>query len=111
MKLSDDLINAATIRAEEISRLFSHTRPNSKPCHSMFHNGQYTIDENIAAGNSTPEETVEQWMNSPGHRENILNKDYKELGVGYYYKSNSEYKYYWVQLFRRSMPKPIIIRR
>ena len=108
LRLSDDLINAANIRAEEISRLFSHTRPNGEPCHSMFHNGQYTIGENIAAGNSTPEETVEQWMNSPGHRENIF---YKELGVGYYYKSNSEYKYYWVQLFRRPMPKPIIIRR
>ena len=111
LRLSSDLLEAAEIRAEEISRVFSHTRPNGKSCHSMFRNGQYTIGENIAAGCPTPKETVKQWMDSSGHRANILNADYKELGVGYYYKSNSEYKYYWVQIFRRPMPKPIIIHR
>ena len=111
LRLSSDLMEAAEIRAEEISRVFSHTRPNGTSCNSMFRNGQYTIGENIAAGYPTPKETVEQWMDSPGHRANILNADYTELGVGYYYKSNSEYKYYWVQMFRRPMPKPIIIRR
>ena len=58
------------------------------------------ILENIAAGNATPEAVVDQWMHSPGHRANILNKDFKELGVGYYYKENSTYKHYWIQMFR-----------
>jgi len=39
------------------------------------------------------------WMNSPGHRSNILNAGFKRLGVGYVYIPNSEYGYYWVQIF------------
>ena len=47
-----------------------------------------------------PEEVVAQWMRSPGHRANILNKDYKELGVGYCRKEDTEYTHYWIQMFR-----------
>ncbi len=56
--------------------------------------------ENISAGYSTPESVMEGWMNSTRHRENILNPSYTELGVGYYYYSNSTYGQYWVQNFR-----------
>ena len=73
----------------------------------MIKNGTYTVGENIAAGSATPETVVKQWMNSPGHRANILNSDYEELGVGYAYKSGSEYGHYWVQMFRRPMSKAI----
>ena len=48
-------------------------------------------------------------MRSPGHRANILNKDYKELGVGYCRKEGTEYTHYWIQMFRgklRETPKP-----
>lgn len=106
LRLARDLMQAAAIRAEEISRVMSHTRPNGLPCQSMFHNGQYTIGENIAGGYTTPEAAVQGWMDSPGHRANILNPDYEELGVGYFYKSNSTYQEHWVQMFRRPMPKP-----
>lgn len=105
LHLSIELTEAARIRAEEISRVFSHTRPNGKSCHSMFRNGQYTIGENIAAGNPTAEATVRQWMNSKGHRANILNPDYTEIGVGFHYKPNSEYKYYWVEIFKRPLSR------
>ena len=54
--------------------------------------------ENIAAGYATPKAVVEGWMNSPGHRANILTSGLKKLGVGYT-TSNDRYGHYWVQLF------------
>ena len=105
--LSSKLMEAAAVRADEITKLFSHTRPNGEPCHSLIEDGAYTVGENIAAGYATPEETVRQWMSSSGHRANILNEDYTELGVGYAYREKSEYRYYWVQLFRRPMSRAI----
>lgn len=61
------------------------------------------VGENIAAGRPTPEEVMSQWMNSPGHRNNILNPDYAEIGVGYHYIENDpgrfQYKHYWTQIF------------
>ena len=105
LRLAADLMDGAAIRAEEITTVFSHTRPNGKPCHSLFKDGMYMIGENIAAGSATPEAVVDQWMNSSGHRANILNADYKELGVGYVCKSGTQYMHYWVQMFRRPMPQ------
>lgn len=58
------------------------------------------LDENITAGSDTPEGVVDQWMHSEGHRANILNPEFKELGVGYCCDENTEYEYYWVQIFR-----------
>lgn len=107
LRLSRELMNAAAIRADEITRVFSHTRPNGQPCSSLIRDGAYTVGENIATGAQTPEAVVEQWMNSPGHRANILNGDYEELGVGYAYAPNSEYQHYWVQMFRRPMSKAV----
>ncbi len=53
--------------------------------------------ENIAAGRETPEETMEQWMNSPGHCTNIMGEDYTLIGVGYY--PGGEYGHLWTQTF------------
>ena len=99
--LKDDLCQMADIRAKELTVLFSHTRPDGRDCFSIFGSKQSKIygGENIAAGSSTPEAVVNQWMSSPGHRENILNGKYRYLGVGYAYDGNSEYAHYWVQLF------------
>lgn len=105
LRLSRELMDAAAIRAEEITQVFSHTRPNGQPCSSLIDQGAYTVGENIAAGTSTPEAVVNQWMNSSGHRANILNKDYTELGVGHEYRRGSEYGHYWVQMFRRPMSR------
>jgi uncharacterized protein YkwD len=57
------------------------------------------LGENISAGKTNPKETVEAWMKSKHHRENILNPNYKYLGVAYYYKANTTYLHYWVQDF------------
>lgn len=100
LQLSRDLQDAAAIRAEEITRHFAHERPDGSSCFTLLRNRNRTLGENIAAGNATPGEVVDQWMHSPGHRANILNKDFKELGVGYCRKEGTEYTHYWIQMFR-----------
>ncbi|MHB8172221.1 MAG: CAP domain-containing protein [Thermincolia bacterium] len=54
--------------------------------------------ENIAAGQTTPEAVVTGWMNSPGHRANILNPKFGKIGVGYV-TVNKGYRHYWTQWF------------
>lgn len=98
------LTDAAQIRAGEIVSLFSHTRPDGSSCFTALsetgaNKGAYTYGENIAAGNSTAAAVVAQWMDSPGHRANILDPDFTHIGVGYAYSPNSTYRYYWVQMF------------
>lgn len=106
LRMAKDLKEAADIRAEEITRVFSHRRPNGQGCQDMFRNGRYTIAENIAGGQMTPTSVVKAWMNSPGHRANMLNPDHTEIGVGYI-KVPSGYQWYWVQLFRRPMSRAV----
>lgn len=100
LRLSNDLMNATAVRAEEITRSFSHTRPNGSSCFTLVRNRNHAMGENIAAGSATPEAVVDQWMHSPGHRANMLDKRFKELGVGHCYKEGSTYGHYWVQIFR-----------
>lgn len=61
--------------------------------------------ENIAAGQSTASDAVKAWMNSAGHRDNILNSAYTETGIGYEFLANDSgrvnYKHYWTQTFGR----------
>jgi uncharacterized protein YkwD len=69
---------------------------------------QYWIGENIAAGQTTPRSVMDAWMGSPGHRANILSRDFTEIGVGFY--SGGPYGYYWVQDFgRHDFESPLII--
>ena len=80
---------------------FSHTSPSGGTMASRVNATGYrysAIGENIAAGNSTANATMIQWMNSPGHRANILNPKFRELGVGFA-PSNDQYRYYWTQVF------------
>ena len=100
LRLANDLQEAAAIRAREIIEIFSHTRPDGSDCFTVMRNRGRTWGENIAAGYPSASETVNQWMNSPGHRANILNPNFRELGVGYAYEDYSTYHHYWVQLFR-----------
>lgn len=58
------------------------------------------VSENIAAGQKTPEEVMQAWMDSPGHKANILEPSVTELGVGYVYQENTTYGHYWTQNFR-----------
>ena len=101
LKLSRELLRPAAIRAREITKVFSHTRPNGMSFDTVFYGIQYrTVGENIAAGQTSCEMVMQQWMNSPGHRANILNKNYKYIGIGYLYEPNTIYKHFWVQHFK-----------
>lgn len=96
------LDNLAQIRAQEIVTSFSHTRPNGTSCFTVFEENGVTYmaaGENIAAGYGTPEEVMVGWMNSEGHRANILNGNFTQVGIGYYTDPNSTYGTYWVQIF------------
>lgn len=69
----------------------------------------WTAGENIGAGYHTPEEVMTGWMGSDGHRRNILNPNYREIGVGYF-SGAGDYGVYWVQdLGARSGEYPILI--
>ena len=103
--LDEALCNAANMRAIEMdySGYFSHTRPNGESCFEVFSKcgvvGK-TYGENIAAGYPTPEAVVDGWMNSTGHRANIINTEYTRMGLGYSAGlSMSEFGCYWAQEF------------
>jgi uncharacterized protein YkwD len=86
---------------------FSHTGSDgSSPWQRIVAAGYTnfsTAGENIAAGYSTPQAVMTGWMNSPGHRNNILNCAFQHIGVGYYYLANDtgsvNYHHYWTQVF------------
>lgn len=91
---------AAQIRATEIEKSFSHTRPNGSTFSTVLTENGISFrgsGENIAWGQSTPEVVMNGWMNSSGHRANILNSKFKKIGVGYYVGNNG--RKYWTQIF------------
>lgn len=96
LKLDEDLCKAAQIRAEEIAELFSHTRPDGTSCFTVLREIGWSsygmVGENIAMGQRTPESVMDSWMNSQGHRENILNEAFTAVGIARYQNG-------WVQLF------------
>ena len=107
LTLDEKLCEAAQIRANEIVRSFSHTRPNGKDCFTVLKDlsiSYGTAGENIAAGNQSGEGTFLQWKeddknyDGQGHRRNMLGSKYKRIGIAYTYAANSTYKYYWVMI-------------
>jgi uncharacterized YkwD family protein/spore coat assembly protein SafA len=79
---------------------FSHTSPTYGSPFTMMKNfgiNYRSAAENIAAGQRTPNEVVQSWMNSPGHRKNILSPTYTHIGVGHVTGGN--YGHYWTQMF------------
>lgn len=93
LKWDEDLYDSIIIRAKEISEKFSHTRPDGSSCFTV---SKQLHGENIAMGYTSADNVVEGWMNSPGHRENILRKDFKRTAIGYYKNSSGTY---WCQGF------------
>lgn len=96
----DSSQSAADLRAKEISTSFSHTRPDGRTCFTVFDDlgiSLFMNAENIAYGYRTPEEVMEGWMTSEGHRANIMRSTAKGLSVGIYPMGNGTY--YWVQVF------------
>lgn len=93
---------AAQVRAQECEKLFSHTRPDGSSFSTALkeQNVSYrSAGENIAWGQHSPQQVMDAWMNSPGHRANIMNPNFTTIGVGYY--ENVAGTDYWCQLFTR----------
>ncbi len=94
-----ELSRVARYKSQDMvdKKYFSHTSPTyGSPFEMMraFGLTYRTAGENIAYGQKTPKEVVNAWMNSSGHRANILNPSYTQIGVGYVAKGN-----YWTQMF------------
>lgn len=91
---------AAQVRAQEIDVSFSHTRPDGTSCFTVlkdFGISYRACGENIAKGSPSPARVVEGWMNSAGHRANILNANFTAIGVGVY--ADAAGTLHWAQLF------------
>ncbi len=91
------LTNAAMMRSAEMraNNYFEHARPDGRSCFTVF--DEYgvnwtSVGENIALNQRSPKQVVDAWMNSPGHRANIMKPGYRRIGVGFD-------NYYWTQLF------------
>ena len=102
--LTEDMLldQAAGVRSTEIITSFSHTRPDSSSCFTSLQQvGAFycRAGENIALGQPTPEQVMADWLDSPGHRANIINADFRNIGVAVL-KSTGPYSgYAWVQVF------------
>ena len=99
LKKRNDLVPLANTRAKEIVSKFDHVRPDGRNSFTILsdNNIQYSsVGENIAYGQDTPEYAMKCWMDSKGHRENILSTKFNGIGVGCYEHNGT---LYWVQLF------------
>lgn len=100
LTMDKGFMEAAQVRAVELTILFSHTRPDGSSCFTaMPSENQTARGENIAAGQRSAESVMNAWMNSEGHRANILNGSYNTIGIACVYAPDSYYGYYWVQCF------------
>lgn len=93
------LNQAAEKRSQELITTFSHTRPDGSDCSTVLNEYGVTwraSGENIAYGYNSPEDVMTGWMNSSGHRANILNANFDSIGIGVV----SEHGVlYWTQVF------------
>lgn len=99
LAMFQQLDNLADIRSGEIVNHFDHNRPDGSPFYTVLLEAGFTnfgAGENIAFGQKSPEEVVQAWLDSEGHRKNIFNSSYKYIGVGVRYANNM---YYWEQIF------------
>ncbi|AFY58283.1 uncharacterized protein with SCP/PR1 domains [Rivularia sp. PCC 7116] len=108
LTLNTDLSESAQLHSQDmaVNDFFSHTGSDGTQVSDRTKSAGYQssyVGQNIAAGYISAEEVVSGWMNSPGHRENILNPSYEEIGVGYYNLANDtgtiNYNNYWTQDF------------
>ncbi len=95
LTMDAELLDAAMQRAAEINVCFSHTRPTGSSCFTAC---AKMSRENVAFGSSTAAGVMEQWMDSEGHRKNILSSDSKSIGIGCVKIGNY---YFWAQCFSR----------
>lgn len=99
LAIDEELSRVARIKSQDMkdNNYFSHTSPTyGSPFDMMqqFGISYSSAGENIAKGQSTPQAVVDAWMNSEGHRKNILNSSFNTIGMGYVAQGN-----YWTQMF------------
>lgn len=100
LTLDAELCEAAAIRASEAAKSFSHTRPSGQSWATILEEMQIqyrSAGENLAQNYETPEAVVQGWMNSPGHRANILSSKFSRMGIAC--SRNSQGDLCWAQLF------------
>ncbi|MDO6993138.1 CAP domain-containing protein [Brachyspira innocens] len=100
-KLDTKLCEAANKRAQEIVEKYDHIRPNGTDFDTVldeygFNSKAYSRGENIVAKRESASSAMKAWMDSQGHKENILADYYTTIGIGVYEYNGSKY---WVQLF------------
>ncbi len=93
LTMDRELLDAAMQRAAECAVFYSHTRPDGTDCFTV---SDKAYAENIAAGQWSPVVVMGSWMQSPGHKANILTESRQSIGVGCF---EADGAYYWVQLF------------
>jgi uncharacterized protein YkwD len=98
------LTGAAQAHSSDMAcnQFFSHTSPTGGTLFDRLAAAGYSYSwagENIAAGYTTPAAVVEGWMDSEGHRANILNENFTQIGVGYASWDGSDYGSYWTAVF------------
>ncbi len=104
LSAQSQLTNAARAHSVDMAcnDFFSHTGSNGSTMTSRVEAQGYsysTLAENVAAGYGSPADVVAGWMSSLGHRANILNPSYTQIGIGYAYYSGSNYGVYWTANF------------
>ncbi|WP_102275438.1 SafA/ExsA family spore coat assembly protein [Cytobacillus massiliigabonensis] len=102
LKSNWELARVARYKSQDMidRKYFDHNSPTyGTPFQMMksFGISYRSAGENIAAGQATPKEVVQAWMNSEGHRKNILSSSFTEIGVGYV--KGGSYGHYWTQMF------------
>ncbi len=103
LALDPMLCKAAQVRATECITTFSHTRPDGTAYSTALSEQGVSasyIGENVATGYQNAQAVVSGWINSEGHRANILNSNYKHIGIGMAENTGTIYRgYSWSQLF------------
>lgn len=97
LTLHQGAMECAQLRAEEAKKSFSHTRPNGSSCFTALKESGIAYakaGENLAGKIKTPQKVVKAWMDSPGHRKNIMDPAFSQIGIGYVASGN-----YWCQFF------------
>lgn len=89
------LETTSSVRAQECSQSFSHTRPNGRPWYTV--NSAVMGGENLAYGFNDANSALNAWMNSPTHRENVLYPTFTKIAISVYVADNGTY--YWAQEF------------
>lgn len=102
LKLDEKMCEAAQVRAEECLKSYSHTRPNGKELTTALDEAgvKYSYwGENIHEKQTSVKGAMESWMDSEGHKANILGKNFNSVGFGRVKDKNG--KYYMVQMFAK----------